>query len=301
MVFASESVRNGEPISLETVLEIHRRLLAPTRLSELGGRLRTMQNWIGGNRYNPCSADFVPSTPDEVPRLIDDLIEFSNGDSLPVVAQAALAHAQFETIHPFVDGNGRVGRTLIHMILRRRGLAPRVLPPVSLVLATWADRYINGLIATRYHGNAMSREAHDGVNHWVGLFATACRRAVEDANHFEERVGEIQRGWRARVGATRSDSTTAILIQRLPGAPIITVQGAAELTGRSVQAANEAVTRLLEAGILVQSKVGRRNRAFEAREVIDAFTDLERRLASPVGDTRVSQPQRPVPHRRPQH
>lgn len=298
MAVAADAVRDGRPITLDGVLEVHRRLLAPTALSKFGGRLRTEQNWIGGNRYNPCSAAFVPAPPDEVPRLIDDLIAFCNEDSPSVVIQAAVAHAQFETIHPFVDGNGRVGRALIHMILRRRGLAPNVLPPISLVLATWSDRYISGLTATRYRGEATSAAAHDGINHWVGVFATACRRAVEDANVFEDRVAEIQRDWRLRVGPARVDSATAILLRKLPGAPIITVQSAAELIGRSIQAANEAVSRLLEAGVLVQSKVGRRNRAFEARDVIDAFTDLERRLGSATGDTRVSPPERPVPHRR---
>jgi Fic family protein len=299
MAFAADTVRGGLPISLETVLDVHRHLLAPTALSEHGGHIRTEQNWIGGNRYNPCSAAFVPPPPDELGRLLDDLIAFCNDDSLPAVIQAAIAHAQFETIHPFVDGNGRVGRTLIHMILRKRGLAPRVVPPVSLVLATWADRYVAGLTATRYRDAPTSAAASDGINHWVGLFATACRRAVEDANAFEQRIVEIQSGWRTRIGPVRSDSATARLIEKLPGAPIITVQSAAELTGRSLPAANEAVSRLVDAGVLVQSKVGRRNRAFEAREVIDAFTDLERRLASASGDTRVSPPERPVPYRRP--
>lgn len=298
MAFAADTVRDGLPISLETVLEVHRRLLAPSTLREHAGKVRMEQNWIGGNRYNPCSAAFVPPPPDDLPRLLGDLIDFCNDDSLPPVVQAAVAHAQFETIHPFVDGNGRVGRTLIHMVLRKRGLAPRVVPPVSLVLATWADRYVDGLTATRYRDEPTSAAASDGINHWVGLFATACRGAVEDANVFEQRVIEIQRGWRARVGAVRSDSATARLIEKLPGAPNITVQSAAELTGRSLPAANEAVSRLTDAGVLVQSKVGRRNRAFEAGEIIDAFTDLERRLASPAGDTRVSPPERPVPERR---
>ena len=81
-----------------------------------------------------------------------DLAEFCNDDSLPAVAQAAIAHPQFETIHPFVDGNGRTGRALIHLVLRRRGLAPRILSPVSLTLATWPRDYVGGLTRTPSEG-----------------------------------------------------------------------------------------------------------------------------------------------------
>src|SRR5206468_3245350 len=126
-------------------------------------------------------------------------------DSLPAVVQAAIAHAQFETIHPFIDGNGRTGRALIHLILRRRGLARRVLPPVSLILATWSRDYIRGLMATRYRGPATSGKAHDDLNRWIGLFAAACGRAVEDAHSFEERSREIQEDWRARLGRVRAN------------------------------------------------------------------------------------------------
>jgi Fic family protein len=95
------------------------------------GHIRAAQNWIGGSSYNPCSAAFVPPPPELVHDLLDDLCHFCNDDSLPAVAQAAMAHAQFETIHPFVDGNGRTGRALVHFVLRTRGLATRVLPPIS--------------------------------------------------------------------------------------------------------------------------------------------------------------------------
>jgi Fic family protein len=297
MTFAADGVRHGEPISVEMLLEIHRRLLEPTRLREHGGTIRTVQNWIGGSSYNPCTAAFVPPPPDTVEYLLDDLCAFCNTESMPAVAQAAIAHAQFETIHPFVDGNGRVGRTLIHMILRRRGLTRRVLPPISLVLATWADRYVAGLNATRYLGEASSAGAREGTNGWVALFATACQRSVEDASTFEERIQQIEVDWRSRLGTVRAKSATALLLEKLPGAPVVTVQSAAALIGRTAQAANEAVSRLVRAEILVQSRAGRRNRAFEARDVIDAFTDLERRLASPGGNTRVSPPARPVPYR----
>ena len=118
-----------------------------------------------------------------------------------------MAHAQFETIHPFADGNGRTGRALIHMILRRRGLGLRILPPVSLILATWAQDYIDGLMGTRYVDTLDSAVALSGINRWIALFASACRRAIEDASQFEKQVRMLQSSWREQVGRIRSDST----------------------------------------------------------------------------------------------
>ena len=298
MAAAIRRVNPGEPITLDLLLDFHRRLLAGTRLDAHAGAIRDEQNWIGGSSYNPCSAAFVPPPPEYVPSFLDDLCRFCNTDDIPAVAQAAMAHAQFETIHPFVDGNGRTGRALIHLVLRRRGLATRVLPPVSLVLATWADDYVLGLDATRYPGPASSAAARDGTDLWVGRFAAACSRAVRDAVGFEERTRQLQQSWRAQLGSVRANSATDVLLRHLPGAPILTVSSAAGLIGRSFPAVNDAIARLADAGILRQISVGRRNRAFEAPEVIEAFTALERQLASPGGDTRISGPARRVPHRR---
>ena len=287
----------GAEITLETLLETHRRLMAGTRLSEHGGRIRTQQNWIGGSDFNPCSAAFVPPPPDAVPGLLEDLMAFCNQDMLPALAQAAIAHAQFETIHPFVDGNGRTGRVLLHLVLRRRRLGVRIVAPVSLVLATWATDYVGGLMGTRYVGPADSPEAMAGVNRWVALLASACGQAVEDAGWFEARVRELQASWIERVGPTRRDSSVRHLIQALPGMPVLSTASAARATDRSFQATSQAVKRLADAGVLKQITVGRRNRAFEAPELIDTFTTLERRLASPTGDTRVAPPIREVPRR----
>jgi Fic family protein len=297
MRWATETLASRRSVTLQGLLEVHRRLLAGTRLADHGGLIRREQNWIGGSSFNPCGAAFVPPPWEEVEPLLLDLCEFCNGDSLPPVAQAAIAHAQFETIHPFVDGNGRTGRALIHVVLRRRGLAPRVLPPVSLVLATWSRSYIDALTATRYVGPPDSADALDSADRWVALFAAATRRAVEDAATFEERIHHIQEAWREAVGKVRRNSAADRLIDALPGAPIVSVQGAADLIGRSFQAANGGVERLVEAGVLRQVKVGRRNRAFEAPDVIRAFTDLERQLASPEGDMSVSPPTRSVSRR----
>lgn len=296
---AIKGIAPGDPITIGMLLRFHSRLMESTRGKAFAGRLREKQNWIGGSEHNPCSAAFVPPPPELVPDLIDDLCSFCNNESLPAVAQAALAHAQFETIHPFADGNGRTGRGLIHLVLRRRGLATRVLPPVSLVLATWADDYVNGLAATRYRGPATGKDAQAGLNLWVDRFAGACIRSVDDASSFERRVRQIDEKWRAQLVRVRSGSATDLLLRALPGAPILTVKAAAELIGRSFPQVNNAMARLVEADVLSQMTVGRRNRAFEAKEIINAFTDLERQLASPAGDTRTSEPSRPVSPRRP--
>jgi Fic family protein len=297
MQWALGEVGEGDDITVEILLEAHRRLLAGTRIEEYGGEVREEQNWIGGSSYNPCSAAFVPPPHEHVKDLLDDLCAFSNSDDLPAVVQAAMAHAQFETIHPFVDGNGRIGRVLIHLILRRRDLTPHVLPPISLILATWSDDYVSGLTATRYIGSARSATAIAGTNRWVALFATASRRAIDDASEFEEQVTLVQDAWRKKLGRVRSGSAVDLLIRALPGAPIVTVNGAADLIGRTFQATNQAVTRLVESGILAQVNVGLRNRAFEAPGIIKTFTDLERRLASPTGDTRSARPTRRVAQR----
>ncbi|WP_040864870.1 Fic family protein [Nocardia exalbida] len=298
MAVAANAVGRGESITEDVLLEIHRRLLTGTRLAQHGGCFRDVQNWIGGSSFNPCSATFVPPPAELVPGLMKDLISFCNTEDLPAVAQAAIAHAQFETIHPFIDGNGRTGRALIHLILRRRGVAERVVAPVSLILATWSDSYIDGLTRFRHVGASDSEQATDDLNIWVARFAAACTRAAQDATEFEMKAADLQKSWRDRVAPVRANSALDLLLGKLVGAPVLTVGTAAALIGRSFPATNAAVQRLADAGILRQLSVGRRNRAFESPEAITAFTALERRLASPDGDTRISDPARPVPSKK---
>jgi Fic family protein len=153
MTYALQTLHTGSPITVPVLLETHRRLLGGTALGDdHGGRIRGRQNWIGGSSYKPCAAVFVPPPPEIVEALLVDLYAFCNEDSLPPVAQAAIAHAQFENIHPFADGNGPVERALIHMVFRSRGLTQRVSPPVSLVLATDVQDYLEGLRGTAYDG-----------------------------------------------------------------------------------------------------------------------------------------------------
>jgi Fic family protein len=212
--------------------------------------------------------------------LLEDLCAYCNTDAAPAVVQAAVAHAQFEAIHPFSDGNGRVGRTLIHMILRRRELTTAITPPISLVLATMAKEYVAGLNSTVYAGVPTSKKAIEGFNVWIGTFAFACTRAVRDADAFERRIFELQRRWRERIGVVRSDSTVFRLINALPGLPILTASEVQTRLKCSLPAAISAIGRLESANILKPTKDRQRKQVYEAREVIAIFTALERQLAS---------------------
>ena len=140
--------------------------------------------------------------------------------------------------------------------------------------------------------NRAGDEARDGINRWIALFASACQRAAEDAGRFEEQLRALQDSWRERLQSVRRGSAADLLLAALPGAPLLTATTGSDLIGRSFQATSLAIDRLVGAGILTQVTVGRRNRAFEAPELIEAFTALERQLASP------SEPVRRVPRRR---
>ncbi|MFT3854431.1 MAG: Fic family protein [Ilumatobacteraceae bacterium] len=285
-------------ITRDDLLAIHRTLMERSTTPSIGGVVRTSQNWIGGSSYNPCSAAFVPPPPEHVEPLLDDLLGYVNGDDHPALIQAAFAHAQFETIHPFADGNGRTGRALIHVVLRRRGLAPRFVPPVSLVLATWATDYITGLTAFRHLGAADAVERSAGAADWLRTFAAAVNRSCADATNYAARIDAIDTEWRSGLGRVRANSATARLLAVLPGVPVITVESAARLIGRSDMRTGEAINRLEAAGVLRQRNVGRqRYRVFEATDVVDLFAGLERALASPTGDTATAPPTRQVPRR----
>jgi Fic family protein len=286
------------PFALDDLLTIHRTLMARSPTPHAAGQIRTEQNWIGGSPYNPCSAAFVPPPPEHLAGLLDDLLAYVNGDDHSPLAQAALAHAQFETIHPFADGNGRTGRALVHVVLRRRGLAPAFVPPVSLVLATWSESYVNGLMTFRHLAEPDSAARSAAASEWLRIFATATHRACIDAERYASQIDAITATWRARLGRVRANSSVERVLEVLPGAPVLSVASAAQLIGRSKARTTDAINTLATAGILRQRNIGKeRYRVFEAVDVLDLFTGLERALASPTGDTRATAPVRQVPAR----
>jgi Fic family protein len=256
-----------QPMTSTEVRKIHRVLLQATPDHHLGGKFRTSQGWIGGGS-TPRDAAFVPPPEDEVPRLIDDLCVFASREDLPAVIQAAIVHAQFETIHPFPDGNGRVGRCLIHAVLRRRSSSAGFVPPVSLVLGANARAYIRGL--ERYRTGQVAE--------WCGLFAAAVRTAAAEVRHLGAAVDELRESWRRAAGFPRIDSAAAKMIDVLPGYPVLDVGTVERVAGVSNQAARLAVQQLDTAGVIRRINSGKRNRAWEAVGLFELVESGERRL-----------------------
>lgn len=256
------------PFATGDIVAIHRRVMAHASNRHIAGLVRSVQNWIGGNDYNPCGADFVPPPPEHVSPLLADLTEAVNREDLPPVVQAALVHAQFETIHPFEDGNGRTGRALVHVVLRRRGIAPSYVPPVSVVLAAERDAYIDGLGEFRFSDPAR----------WVARFAVACARAATLAARYLQAVGDLQAEWRrllATAANPRSDAAAWMLIEALPAHPVISTAGAIVATGRTKAAVHAAVAQLADAGVLIPVSTSKRNRLWEAAGLLDLVEGLD--------------------------
>lgn len=268
--------------------------------------LRTAQNWIGGSDWNPIGADFVPPAPERVPELMTDLVDYLNGAAHAPLIQAAVVHAQFETIHPFADGNGRVGRALIHTVLARRGATPSAVLPVSLVLATLRDRYIAGLGAYRHHAATGTPAASVAVNEWLDMFVQAAAIAVDRSSSLRDQINELRTEWTGRLSAyrrsaglqratPRSDSAVARLLAQLPEVPVLTATTLGKILGVSFPAAATALEELRHAGILHTKTIERGATAYIARDVLDLIAVAERALASTRFDTRAAVPSRPAP------
>jgi Fic family protein len=273
MQLSIERAADLEGIRPADFLDIHRVLLGRAPNSQIAGRFRTSQNWIGGNDYNPCGAAFVPPPPGEVDRLLDDLCVFVNDVALPPLVQAAIAHAQFETIHPFEDGNGRTGRAMVQVVLRRRGLTPAFVPPISVVLARDKVRYLKGLTLFR----------EDRLAEWIELFAAATAEAATLAAHYMIRVGQLQDEWRRRLrehANPRADAAAWGLIAALPAHPIVTVSVAVAATRRTKPAVANAIGQMEAAGILTRLTESARNRAWEAEGLLDLIVGLEAGISS---------------------
>lgn len=230
------------------------------------GRWRTQQVWMGGDSFGPHGAAFVPPHHDHVPALMDDLVRFTRRTDLPLLTHAALAHAQFETIQPFPDGNGRTGRALVHAMLRGHGLTRNVTVPVSAGLLTDTRAYFDALTAYR-DGEPVPI---------VEMLAQAALTAITNARQLVADLREIRTSWDSRVAA-RQGAAAWRLADLLLRQPVVDAALVAREIGISSDNAMRPIAPLVAAGVLTEFTGFTRNRMWQSREVLSALDDFAAR------------------------
>jgi Fic family protein len=256
------AIELADRLDAEAVLAMHRALLQKTE-PEIAGKWREQQVWIGGSSVGPHQAEYVAPHHSHVPELIDDLIAFIARNDLPPLVLAAVAHAQFETIHPFPDGNGRTGRALIHSILRARGLTRSVTVPVSAGLLTDTAAYFATLAAYR-RGDPLA------------IIREVCGATERALVNGRQLVGDLQRArarWAELVLARRDSAAwrLADLLLRQPVVDTATVVRELHITPNNTP---RAIAALVQAGVLTEFTGFKRNRLWQPTEVLtslDAF------------------------------
>ncbi|MEU4196449.1 Fic family protein [Kribbella sp. NPDC026611] len=254
----------ADDLSIDSILAAHRALMHDQAYA-LPGRTRDGQVWIGGGP-TPHTATFVPPRYERVPALMDDLIGFCLRTDLPVLTQISIAHAQFETIHPFNDGNGRTGRTLVHAMLRRSGVTRRLTVPVSAGLLTDTEAYFAALGSYREGDPAPI----------IRQFSRAAFAAVGNGRNLVDDLTGIYATWQHDV-PSREGSSARRLLPHLLSQPAVTVKHVQEHLSVSQPAAQRAIDQLVEAAVLQQISTGKRDRAWIARDVITALDNFATR------------------------
>jgi Fic family protein len=259
------AVALGSEPDASTILAMHAALLERSS-PEWAGKWRSEQVWIGGNNYSPHGAAFVPPIAERVLGAIDDLVEFIRRSDLPVLVHAAVVHAQFETIHPFPDGNGRVGRALLHSLLRTKGLTRHTTVPISAGLLHDTDAYFATLDAYR---------TGDPVPIVEGI-ANATFAAITNARRLVDRLTEVKAEWDALISVRRGAAAwkvAELLLQR----PVVDSPLLQRELGVAAANANTAIDHLQDIGVLHQVAGQYRNRKWAALDVLDALDDFARR------------------------
>jgi Fic family protein len=265
-----ESVNDGD-LSASALLRSHHALMQhdPSEAT-YAGRIRDVQNWIGGSDHSPRNALYVPPPPETVEGYLDDLVAFTNRNDPSAMVQAAIAHAQFESIHPFTDGNGRIGRALVNTVLRRRGVTTTVVVPLASALVARREAYFD--VLTRYRdGDPLPI---------IAAFAHASTFAAQESRVTAARMAELPQEWRDAVGRVRSDSATARLLAVLPTTPVFSVAELEERVGGATSAVYRAVDVLVEAEVLRPLTDRRRNQVWGVGDLLDELDDLNVRIGA---------------------
>jgi Fic family protein len=265
------SVQDGQPIAIDEICKAHRILMAddPSERA-FAGTTRDMQNWIGGSDHSPRGADYVPPPPRLVDGYLEDLLAFANRSDINVLAQAAITHAQFESIHPFTDGNGRIGRALINTVLRKRRTTTQVVVPLASALVARRDAYFETLGAYR-----------DGdAGPIISSFANASTIASLEARVTANRVASMPELWREAASRPRSGSAAARLIDGLLDHPVFSAEEAEQLIRGATSSVYSGINRLQEAEVIRPLTSRTRNQVWVAASLADELDDLGMRIAA---------------------
>ena len=265
------SVADGANLSLANIHRAHAALMADDPYEkDYAGRFRDMQNWIGGSDYSPRGALFVPPPPETVDEYMNDLVQFANRDDLSALVQAAVVHAQFESIHPYTDGNGRIGRALVNAVLRRRGVTSRVVVPLASALVVRREEYFNTLSAYR-----------DGdAEPVVEAFMLAAAIAAEESRITADRISTMPEEWREAAGRPRRGSVAAALLDALPAHPVFSAEDAEEMTHGATSTVYAAISRLHDAGVIRPLTERTRNQVWGTVALLDELGDLGLRIGT---------------------
>lgn len=262
------AINLADNIDADAILAMHKALMRDVD-PKSAGRWREEQVWIGGGTHGPRGAMFVPPHHSRVLAAIDDMLRFAQRDDIPVLPQIALAHAQFETIHPFTDGNGRTGRALIQAMFRHTGLTRNVTVPVSAGLLTDTDSYFAALTAYREGDPAPI----------VRRVSGAAVAAVFNGRELVSELHAMRAEWNDKITA-RSDSAVWEIADLLLRRPVINTALLTEELGIESKHARRYLEPLSEAGIIIETSSGPRSRVWRSPEVIaalDAFAERARR------------------------
>jgi Fic family protein len=254
------AVALADRIDADAILEMHHALLVGSA-PDIAGRWRNEQVWIGGSNYGPHDAMFIPPHHDHVAAAIDDLVTFIARDDIPVLAHAAIAHAQFETIHPFPDGNGRTGRALLHAQLRKKRLTRHVTVPVSAGLLADTGSYFDALTAYR-EGDPLPI---------VERVATAAVIALGNGRQLVTELHDLRTDWTGRIGRVRRDATIWRAIEAIIRHPVISARFLADELGVAPPNVYRTIERLVDAHILVAFTDRKANQLWQAPEVLAAL------------------------------
>jgi Fic family protein len=246
-------------IDPRAIIEMHDALLVQDGAEE-PGRFRDQQLWIGGSDFGPHGAMFIPPHHRLVPDAIDDLVAFIERDDIPVLAHAAIAHAQFETIHPFLDGNGRTGRALLQAHLRNKRLTRNVTVPVSAGLLVDTDDYFAALMDFR-QGDIIPIATQ---------VAHASFAAVANGRQLVDELRVIRSGWQARIKARR-DAASWKIADVLVRHPVVNAKLIARELGMAEANTYRSLRPLIDAQILVQFADRKRNQMWRTPEVLEAL------------------------------